>query len=415
MKFSLLLMLGLGAVSVTAQTRINIQGQTKQADLSAFNSTKPAKTGTTLPSSCSSGELFFKIDAVPGSNLYGCVNGTWTLQGGSGGSSLPNMALSAGGVLTTNGTTAAWSAMGGDVSGTIDQATVSRIQNQPVAPGVPMNGQILTWDGNALVWKAQNPSAANLGNGLVTDIVGSTSVIAVDPGLIPQWYSQPGAPVGICVTGRDLSVDEQSGDFYDCAQGSWHLVGPTVRETVRMRVGGCTFDGAKHLGSSWTVPATSATPEGAGYTCGTESGPNPAGQRLSLLFPFTSAARAFASFELPQSWTGTASLAIDMFAASGTGTVSLLVEKACLAEGDSSDGASAVYRDPEFLTYANPPAGQMLRLSLSNLNFTNTQASTTPCAGSKTLSLRFSRDIGASDTFAGSVFVSNASAVVKHQ
>lgn len=44
--------------------------------------------GTTTPSTCTIGQLFFDTDATAGRNVYGCTSAnTWTLQGDGGGSS----------------------------------------------------------------------------------------------------------------------------------------------------------------------------------------------------------------------------------------------------------------------------------------------------------------------------------------
>jgi hypothetical protein len=59
---------------------------TGSINLSGAASTISWKTGTTLPSTCSVGESFFKTNASAGQNVYGCTaTNTWTLQGGSGG------------------------------------------------------------------------------------------------------------------------------------------------------------------------------------------------------------------------------------------------------------------------------------------------------------------------------------------
>ena len=43
----------------------------------------PIRTGTTLPVTCTPGSLFFKTDAPPGANLYGCgTANNWSVQGG---------------------------------------------------------------------------------------------------------------------------------------------------------------------------------------------------------------------------------------------------------------------------------------------------------------------------------------------
>src|SRR5262249_4244657 len=66
-----------------AQTRIDLRTQSKSVDFSGASSTKPSKTGTTLPATCSIGETFLKTDAAAGQNFYACtaVN-IWTAQGG---------------------------------------------------------------------------------------------------------------------------------------------------------------------------------------------------------------------------------------------------------------------------------------------------------------------------------------------
>lgn len=83
-----LLGVGLGsAAGLLAQTQLDLRSQSKQVDFSLAPSTRPAKTGTSLPAVCSVGELFFRTNATPGQNLFGCTAAnTWMqLSGGSGG------------------------------------------------------------------------------------------------------------------------------------------------------------------------------------------------------------------------------------------------------------------------------------------------------------------------------------------
>jgi hypothetical protein len=62
-----------------AQTRIDLRTQSKSADLSSTGATKPVQTGTTMPPSCSAGQLFFRLDSPAGQNLYGCTaTNIWT-------------------------------------------------------------------------------------------------------------------------------------------------------------------------------------------------------------------------------------------------------------------------------------------------------------------------------------------------
>ena len=78
-----IVLLALACLSAAAQTQIDLRSQAKGVDFSAAGSTKPMKTGTTLPPTCATGEMFFKTDAAPGANLYGCtVSKTWSVQSG---------------------------------------------------------------------------------------------------------------------------------------------------------------------------------------------------------------------------------------------------------------------------------------------------------------------------------------------
>ncbi len=80
---ALALAAGLGA---WGQTKIDLASQGKAVDFSAANSTRPVKTGVSLPPACLPGEMFFKRDATPGQNLYFCTaNNTWTQMTGGGG------------------------------------------------------------------------------------------------------------------------------------------------------------------------------------------------------------------------------------------------------------------------------------------------------------------------------------------
>lgn len=78
---------------VLAQSGTVINGSRKVTggawDASEAARTLPIKTGTVAPESCSTGEMFFKTDAVAGQQLHTCANGTWTQITSGGGSALP--------------------------------------------------------------------------------------------------------------------------------------------------------------------------------------------------------------------------------------------------------------------------------------------------------------------------------------
>lgn len=82
--FRILLMVLVG-LTAAAQTQIDLATQAKHIDFTAAPSTRPIKTGTSLPSTCTVGDMFFKTDAAAGANLYGCAAANaWTVQSGTG-------------------------------------------------------------------------------------------------------------------------------------------------------------------------------------------------------------------------------------------------------------------------------------------------------------------------------------------
>jgi hypothetical protein len=159
-------------IAATAQTRVDLRTQSRNVDFSAASSTKPSKTGTTLPTTCSVGETFLKTDAAAGKNLYACTQAnTWTVQG------VPDPTGNADKVLSSDGATTGWRAMGGDVSGRPDALTVMRVQGRPVSSAAPLNGQALVWNSVASQWQPQNSGAAT-----VTSIFGRTGAVTAQTG-----------------------------------------------------------------------------------------------------------------------------------------------------------------------------------------------------------------------------------------
>jgi hypothetical protein len=106
------------------------------------------KVGVVFPGSCQAGELFFKSNAIPGANIYTCsASDLWILLAG-----LPTQG-SNGVVLTSNGVSASWVDLDGDVSGPVSAATVTKLQRRPVATTAPVTGQALIWSGS--YWQPQ--------------------------------------------------------------------------------------------------------------------------------------------------------------------------------------------------------------------------------------------------------------------
>jgi hypothetical protein len=83
-------LLALALNTLQGQTLVGLRTQSKDVDFRAATATAPFKTGAILPSTCQTGEAFFKTDVAVGQNLYGCVaTNTWAVQSSGGGSALP--------------------------------------------------------------------------------------------------------------------------------------------------------------------------------------------------------------------------------------------------------------------------------------------------------------------------------------
>ena len=147
-----------------AQTDIDLKTQTKSVDFTGAAYTKPFRSGSALPATCSVAEAFLNFGATVGQNFYICTApNTWTIQSGT---SLPSPAGNANTVLSTDGTNPGWRALGGDVTGPPQALHVTGLQGLPVSSTTPANGQVLSWNNNNQSWGP----ATLLGGG----VVGST-------------------------------------------------------------------------------------------------------------------------------------------------------------------------------------------------------------------------------------------------
>jgi len=64
-------------------TQVDLRLQSRDVDFSGASATKPFKLGTGLPATCGQGEMYYRVDATAGMNVYGCTStNTWTLEQG---------------------------------------------------------------------------------------------------------------------------------------------------------------------------------------------------------------------------------------------------------------------------------------------------------------------------------------------
>ena len=91
------------AGAASGQTLVDLRTQTKSVDFTGATTTKPFKSGTFLPATCTVGEAFFQTNAPAGSNFYACTAlNAWTLEAGRPG--LTGPAGPAGAAGTTGST-----------------------------------------------------------------------------------------------------------------------------------------------------------------------------------------------------------------------------------------------------------------------------------------------------------------------
>jgi len=76
------LLLAGAAASVPAQTLVDLRTQAKSIDFSNVSITRPFHIGAGLPSTCTPGDAYLRMDASAGQNVYVCTAAnTWTVQG----------------------------------------------------------------------------------------------------------------------------------------------------------------------------------------------------------------------------------------------------------------------------------------------------------------------------------------------
>lgn len=160
------LLAALGTVSFGQTTQVDLRTQSKSVDFSGAATTKPFRSGTALPSTCSAGEVFWLTSAAPGANVYGCTaTNTWTVEGGS-------------------------VVLGGDVVGVGAATEVRGIQGRPVSSAMPNAGQALVWNSTNGDWEPQTVASGSgsgaqfesgLGDFAVTRISNTQISIAANP------------------------------------------------------------------------------------------------------------------------------------------------------------------------------------------------------------------------------------------
>ncbi len=180
-----------GGVFCQAQTTsINLATQGRNADFSTFPFTRPVSVGTTLPSTCQVGQLFFNTTAAPGSNLYGCTAANnWTTLSSSN-APAPQ--------ITLNPTSLSF---GTQTTLTTSAAQTISVQNTGTSflslAGITMSGP------NASDFLLSNTCGSTVPSGATCTITVSfkPSVVAAESASIVISGNEAGSPVLAGVTG----------------------------------------------------------------------------------------------------------------------------------------------------------------------------------------------------------------------
>ncbi|HLG99714.1 MAG TPA: hypothetical protein VKX49_25625 [Bryobacteraceae bacterium] len=250
-------------------TAIDLKAQTKNVDFTGAASTRPFKSGLSLPATCAVGEMFYLSSATAGTNVFGCTAAnTWTVEAGAGAQSasqLADLAVSrvSATLLTigancsvaapcntrfgsaTRAYTASTSVTISAGSGTAfiyldpgagvvvgHNLTVNCASGCIAAPGVsafPANSiPLFTWSATNGTWDAaggtdwrafQSTTNVAAGMGLLSATANGVSTLSIDPTQVGLWAPVPASSSSACATGA-WSMDGSY--FYLCvAANTW--------------------------------------------------------------------------------------------------------------------------------------------------------------------------------------------------
>jgi len=238
--------------SLAAQTSVDLRTQSKNVDFSGATSTKPAKTGTSLPSTCSTGEVFFRTSVPAGSNLYGCTaTNTWTQLSAI---ELPPATAMADKVLSNDGSAPMWKSLSGDVGGAPDAIQVTGLRGRAVGTASPSDRAVLRWNSGLNQWE---PSADGGSYSAGTGIQIAGNTISVEDAIMPFYYTGINAPAIGCMAGRDYYVDTVNGHLYFCKSDNvWQRTGMETHAHPAADITAGVLDNARTSGTTANIPGT---------------------------------------------------------------------------------------------------------------------------------------------------------------
>jgi Malectin domain len=191
----------LGALLGNGQTTtVNLATQGRNPDFSTFPFTRPVTVGTTLPTTCQVGQLFFNTTVAPGTNLYGCTSANvWTTLTSSSTPS-PAITLAPSSLNFGNQTTATTSAA---KSITLTNTGTSYLS----VSGISMSGA------NASDFLLSNTCGSIVASGATCTLSVSfkPSLVAAESANIVISGNQPGSPTLISLSGTGIAAITSGG------------------------------------------------------------------------------------------------------------------------------------------------------------------------------------------------------------
>ena len=412
MKIRFVIIAAFACMGARGQTQIDLRTQGRDVDFSAQPFTRPIQVGTGLPATCGLGDLYFRSDATPGGNLFGCTaSNTWTQMsslntgGGTGGGSSYSAGL--GFLLTGSTFSADFSVLPGlTISNTwsnLNDFSLGTIRVQ-VGTGVPASS---TCSGASNVGSiyvrgdAQQPNASHY--------VCSQTGAGVYSWELTQGAAQTG---GGYSSGGVTSPLTTKGDIWSFSNANARLPVGADGQVV-------TADSTQALGLKWATPA-------GGSLAGTQVATIPLAMYLpsygGFASPFVSnstdatavAANAFLggahvpvmyfvntgnpmlqiSAALPNAWTGNLTLRFRQTSdQGGTGTIGWSVQTACV--GDTSS-VTTTFNAAQSLSFG---------LVTNQWKFGSLALTTTGCSAGNLMYIKLTRDNTVSGNFASVVYV----------
>jgi hypothetical protein len=302
-----------------AQTQVGLRTQSKDVDFGAAASTRPFKTGTSLPSTCGVGEVFYNTNAAAGQNIFACVSAnTWLVEGGGNVSTnIPNQLV-----------------RGQAITGSQDEVQLDIAGNSSQSNPV---FRVRTSSGANLI-QANNDGSVTLGSGNGPEVTTNQTTPSAPPapGVSFRWIDSTdrvekvmddAGRVSVGVRPESPSCASQGKVVADIGSDGVVTCGSAPHE-IELRAARCSGTStAQLLGDTPPAGATAAT---AGGCSGTNV------NDAYAVFSNSGTPSLQFSITLPPDIATTASVYVNYLTGTASGTWTPALDLTCVATGGSA-------------------------------------------------------------------------------